>query len=100
MFLFLKRIYLQVGEHYGVHVWRSEENLQDLLLSCHHVGPEDKTQFGDKHLYALSYLPVGAGDPDSCLHACMASTLLTGPSPQPQNSSHNPMLGPSLMSGW
>lgn len=42
-----------------LHVLRSEGNLQESVLSFHHVGPEDRTQvvrFGGKHLYLLSPL--------------------------------------------
>lgn len=34
-------------------LWRSEDNLEELVLSFHHVVPEDQTQvfkLGDRHL--------------------------------------------------
>lgn len=36
------------------HVWRSRNNLKDLVLPLYHVGPWDQTQvikLGDKHPY-------------------------------------------------
>ena len=40
------------------HVWRSEDNLQEWVLSFHHVDPREQTQvvrLGSKCLYLLSY---------------------------------------------
>lgn len=33
------------------HIWRSEDNLREPVLSVHHVGPQDQTQ----HFHLLSH---------------------------------------------
>jgi hypothetical protein len=52
-------IYMRWGVYATEHVWRSEDNMPELLLSFHHVHDGNRTQalkFGSKHLYTLSYL--------------------------------------------
>lgn len=44
-----------------MHLWRSEANLQELVLSFHHRGPEDATRvirLGSKHLFVLTLSPA------------------------------------------
>lgn len=45
------------------HVWRSGDNVKELVLSFHQVGPGARTQvmkLGGKRLYPLSHLIIGS----------------------------------------
>ena len=45
--------------HATARVWRSENNLLELILSFHGIGPRDQTQvvgFGSRHFYSLNHL--------------------------------------------
>lgn len=45
--------------HVTVYVWRSEDNVEELVLSFHYMGSGDQTQdirLGSKPLYPLSRL--------------------------------------------
>lgn len=63
MYLF---VFVCGGKHYTTaHVWRSEENFQELVLSFYRVNPGDQTQvlkLGSKNPYPLNHL----GDPHLC----------------------------------
>lgn len=45
-------------------MWKSEDNMDESVLSFHHVDPSDQTpvvRFSSKHLYQLSHLTsIGA----------------------------------------
>lgn len=44
--------------HTIVHVWGSDSNLQELVLTFHYVGPGDGIWVGSKHLYPRGILPT------------------------------------------
>lgn len=51
----------QAHTHITTHVWNSEENLREPVLSFHHVGPRDWNQIiwlCGKHLYLLIHLTI------------------------------------------
>lgn len=58
----------------GLHVWMSEDSLQELLLSFHHVGRRDRShavRLGDGHLYPPSHLAAPFQLVSSDIFACV-----------------------------
>lgn len=60
IFLELEHLFVELGSAYTmVHMWGSDNNLKESVLSFYHVAPRNPThviKFGGKHLYPLSYL--------------------------------------------
>lgn len=56
------------------YLWKSEDNVLELVLSFHHVGPDNRIQFiklSGSHLYPMSLESLGPCIDLFCMCACV-----------------------------